>query len=134
MSQEELKTFPISQIRPTAASFRGNLVYNPYSRLPPTIWYCIGVDLEKIDLAEDAPAPDIWGTTVDTTLCLGGIVLPFRDWREIDGTFGPIEDAGASSVYVSDIHNPIDIRSVRFSKLDGVRFKIDFNLYIAFEF
>ena len=131
---EELKDFPISKLKPTASSFGGSLSFNPSCDLPPTIWYGFGIDLEPFDLGDDAPDPEYSGTEVDTTLSGGGIILPFRDWRQISGEFGPIEDVGEGSIYVSGVHNPVDISSVRFDRIHGTRFRINLDVAIAFEF
>lgn len=132
--EEELKIFPVREIKPQSSRFGGSLIFNPYSDLPPTIWYSVGIDIAEIELGSNAPAPDLWGTKVDTTLILGGILLPQRRWMDISGVFGPIEDVGESSVYISDVHNPIDINSVTFSLIQGAVFRIDFDLLIAFEY
>src|SRR5690606_29852735 len=80
LAMEELKDFPVSKLKPNATSFGGCLNFNPYCDLPPTIWYGMGIALEPFDLGESAPDPEYFGTTVDTTLSAGGIVLPIRDW------------------------------------------------------
>lgn len=131
---EELKDFPVSKLKPEFARFGGSLHFNPHCNHPPTIWYRIGIDLESFDLGENAPDPEFWGTTVDTTLSAGGIVLPLRDWREIGGEFGPIEDVGEGSIYVSSVHNPVDVSLIRFERIQGTRFRINLNAAIAFEF
>lgn len=131
---DELKDFPVSKLKPTDSGFGGSLEFNPYCDLPPTIWYGLGIDLEPFDLGDDAPDPEYSGTEVDTTLSAGGIILPFRDWREISGEFGPIEDVGEGSIYVSGVHNPVDISSIRFDRIHGTRFHINLDLAIAFEF
>lgn len=131
---DELKNFPVSKLKPKASRFGGSLEFNPYCELPPTIWYRIGIDLEPFDLGEDAPDPEYSGTEVDTTLSAGGIILPFRDWRQISGEFGPVEDVGEGSIYVSGVHNPVDIASIRFERIQGMKFRINLDIAIAFEF
>ena len=131
---DDLKRFPTSKLKPASASFGGRLAFNPYCELPPTIWYGIGIALEPFDLEDCAPDPDLWGTTIDTTLSSGGIILPFRDWKKINGELGPIEDVGEGSIYVSGVHNPVDIRLVRFKRIGGTKFRINLDLEIAFEF
>jgi hypothetical protein len=130
---EELKNFPISKLKPIASRFGGSLEFNPYCDLPPTIWYRIGIDLEPFDLGADAPYAEYFGTQVDTTLSAGGIVLPFRDWRQISGEFGPVEDVGEGSIYVSSVHNSVDVASIRFKRIQGTRFRINLDVAIAFE-
>jgi len=131
---EELKDFPVSKLKPKFASFGGSLQFNPYCDLPPTIWHRISIDFESFDLGESAPDPQFFGTTVDTDLSAGGIILSFRDWREIGGEFGPIEDVGEGSIYVSNVHNPVDVSLIRFERIQGTKFRINLDVAIAFEF
>ena len=131
---EKLKIFPVTNMRPKHTGFQGSLEFNPYVNIPPSIWYNIGIELEEIELGDNAPDPELWGTKVDATLDLGGIVIPQRRWFDISGTIGPIKDVGESSVYISDAHNPIDIRSVTFKRLEGVCFAIDLDFLIDFDF
>lgn len=129
----DLKDFPAFKMSPKDVSFSGALIYNPVCALPPTIWYGIGIQLEPFDLGDSAPCPDLFGTAVDTMLCVGGIVLPFRDWREIHGSVGPVKNVGESSIYVSGVHNLIDIRQAHFRRIGDRRFRINLDLLIDFE-
>jgi len=132
MSDEE-RDFPVDKVRVVGSSFGGFLHYNPYAELPPQVWYKVGLDIAPIDLGEAAYAPEHFGTVVDTTMSLGGIRISQRHWAEIDGEYGPVEDVGDSSIYVSNTHVPIDIESVVFRWLAGARFRIELQLLIAFE-
>lgn len=131
--EKELKQFPMELVRPVEARFGGSLHYNPYCDLSPTIWYNFGVTLAPIELGESAVAPDLFGDTLETQLALGGIVIPQCSWKGIAGEYGPVEDQGESSVYVSNVHVPIDIESVVFSRLSGCNFRIQLALHIDFE-
>lgn len=132
MSTEELKDFPVHKVRAKTASLGASLIYNP--DLEPTVWYSIGIELEPIELGDDAYAPDVFGETLETELRLGGIVIPARSWTEIDGEYGPVEDQGESSVYVSSVHVPIDIKSVVIKPIKGNRFRVHLELLIDFEY
>jgi len=130
-----LKDFPVERIKATSAGWRGSVIYNPFGGpTPPTLWYGIGIALKIIDLGDQAPAPELWGTELETELRLGGIVLPFRSWRDLDYEYGPVKDVGESSVYISGVHNPIDIERVRTTHIEGASFRIELDLFFAFEF
>lgn len=127
----ELARFPVEQIRVVSAGFGGSIHYNPIANLAPCLWYGFGVDLAPIELG-DAAAHDR-ERTLRTSLSFGGIVLPQRRWTDISGVYGPIPDVGDGSIYLSSVHNPIDIRRVSFRRLEGVRFAVNVELLIAFE-
>jgi len=131
---DALKRFPSEKLSPTTVYFEGLLTFNPYVDIPPVIWHAVTIHLAPIDLGGDARYPDVCGTTVDTTMRLGGIILPHRRWQDFGGTLGPVEDQGASSIYVSNAHNPIDILEVTFTRKQGLVFQIDLDINIEFEF
>lgn len=134
---EELKHFPVSKLKPQTTSFSGSLHFNPYCKLSPVVWYEIKIDLEPFDLGEDVPDDpytEYFGTEVETTLIAGGIILPFRDWRQISGEYGPVENVGQGHIYVSGVHNTVDTERIRFERIQGARFRILIDLAIAFEY
>jgi hypothetical protein len=134
VAEEELKTFPSHKVRARSAVLGARLTYNPYSKLQPTIWHAIEIELEPIDLGDDAYAPDIFGETLETSVRLGGIALAERSWTSIAGEQGPVEDTGSSSMYVSNVHVPVDIVSLVFDRLQGKRFAIHVELWLDFEY
>lgn len=112
----------------------GRLVYNPYTKIPPTLWHTVEIELEPIEIGDDAYAPETFGNSLQTSVGLGGIVLAERSWTRIAGRRGPIEDTGSSSIYVSNVHVPIDILSIAFDRLHGTRFAISVELWFDFEY
>lgn len=122
------RRFPVEELRPVSASFGGSLVFNPFAQLPPSLWYGVEIDLDAIELGH-AGATE----ALETQLIFGGIVLPQRDWREISGSIGPVDDQGESSIYVDDVHTPIELHRVAFERVDGIQFLIELDFTIDFE-
>jgi hypothetical protein len=125
--------FPSEQLNPTQAGFGATLEFNPYAKLPPSLWYAFHVDLAPIELGENAYAPDVFGTVIKTTLVMGGIELPFRRWTEIEGAFGPFKDVGEGSLYVSDAHNTVLVQSLEMSRKVDCTWNVSASIAIDFE-
>ena len=128
-----LKKFPVEGLSVTRATFSAHIVFNPFAQIPPALWYTFGLDLAPIDLGKQAVDPVEYEQILETDIELGGIELPFRRWNEIEGEFGPIPDQGASSIYVSCVHNPIDIRSLKMHRIRSNRWQINTDIMIDFE-
>jgi hypothetical protein len=133
MQQPEVQRFPVELIRPLRAELSGTIVFNPHIGLAPALWYSLEVQLAPIDLGHGAYEPDEYGTHLDTIIELGGFELPFRRWRDIAGEFGPFEDRGESSVYVSQVHCHIDIRRLDLRARQGAMFDVRADLSVDFE-
>lgn len=129
---DTLACFPVEQIKITSSGFGGSVCYNPYAQLPPCLWYGVSFDLGPIDLGDAAIVEQ--DRPLQTTLEFGGIVLPQRRWNEIHGSWGPIPDVGQGSVYVSGVHNPVEILRIDIRHLTGIFFRIRADLLIDFEF
>jgi len=130
------RRFPIERLQPCGDvfDFSGTLVLNPHlGPQLPTIRFGTALPLAPIDLGPKAPLPDIWGTTLDTTLFLGDVVLPERDWRRWDDVRGAEDDAGNSSVYVSQIHCPVVTHGFRLRRKSGRVFRADWDVELLLE-
>ena len=132
-SKAGLARFPTHLVKPAnpkKLGFGGGLSFNRHTNTPPTISYGMQFDLAPIPNTHHA---DVWGSTIETTLDLGGIRISNRSWRSIRGEYGPVEDAGDSSAYIYTSHIPVAIESIVFTPLEAPRFHIALRIKIAFE-
>lgn len=128
-----LKSFPIERFQLKRARFNAELVFNPFARIPPVLWYGFVLEFSPLHLGRQAYAPEVFGRVLETRMELGGIEFPFRRWSDIEGEFGSIPDRGASSVYVSNAHNPIDVRSLEMRRRRGARWDVRADVFIDLE-
>ena len=128
-----MKHFPLERLKAARARIASEIVYNPHSRTPPTLWHAITLSIQPIKLGEEAAVPEL-EKTVDSDIFLAGIVIPPLNWDELAGTFTPEREFGNSSFYVSRVHNPIDITSLTLNHAGGARFTGSADLFFDFEF
>ena len=119
------RPFPVEEVRPVAAAFGGSLVFNPFARIPPSLWYGVEIELDQIDLGG--------GRFADTDLIVGGLVLPGRDWQTLSGTFGPMTDVGVSSIELLGIQHSVDVHKVVVERQRARLFRLTLDLTVNFE-
>jgi len=122
-----LAKFPVDALQIGDTAFGGRLVYNPYGDLAPTVWHGFTLDL-SVELDLDWPEP----LDSQTSMGLGALLLPNR-WSNFEGSYGPVEDQGESSVYLLNQHVPIDIHRVTLELSGGKEFAVVADVTIAFE-
>ncbi|MBO6938176.1 MAG: hypothetical protein JJ863_24625 [Deltaproteobacteria bacterium] len=122
-----LAKFPVDALQILDTGFGGRLVYNPHADLAPVVWHGFTLDID-VELDVDWPEPLRSRTSMD----LGALLLPKR-WSKFEGSYGPVEDQGDSSVYLLNQHVPIDIQRVTLEAIGGTEFAVVADITIAFD-
>jgi hypothetical protein len=118
-----------TDLKPAPGQMRAHLYQNPGIGLPPTLFYDITIPLEPFDCGlewEEQP--------VHTEFSLEFIELPVDDWRDLDGrSFDLAPGDAEGSIYLGGAHNPVDVQTLRFTRLAGTALRIDCTLFCDFE-
>lgn len=117
------KKFPIEKLVSPVSSMKGSIHYNPYTKIPPSLWYGIGIHFENV-------IPE----KKDLSIVLDAIILPEKDWRNFSGLYRPLKPWTGGSVYVDGVHNPVDVYSLLFRNRRCNIFDLEAELYIDFKF
>jgi hypothetical protein len=118
-----MKPFPIEKLIPIGSSMEARIEFNPFAKIPPSLWYGIGIRFENV-------IPDQETLFID----LDGIFLPERQWQKLSGTYRPEKRWENGSVYVDSVHNPVDLHALTFLRRQGNFFDVKAELYIDFAF
>lgn len=129
-----LRQFPFHQIRPKRGEMHSSITWNPYCDLAPTHWFHIGVGAPLFDYGGNAPFPE--HEHVDPWFSLRSIIVPAaHSWWDLHGSFvlDRSESYGGASIYVADVHNPIDIERLEFARTHENEFHLVAEVFINFE-
>lgn len=128
-----MNRFPFDRLRVREAEIRSFLDFNPYPPpYPPKQRWSIELEIEPIALGSAAADPEL-ETTVDSTIVISDIELPVTSWKSLPGTyiFSPPSQGG--SFYVSDRHNPVDLRRLTIKHVRDNVFDLDVDLDFELE-
>jgi hypothetical protein len=118
-----MKKFPVDKLVPKAPGIiEGRIEFNPFSRIPPSLWYGVGVEFEEL--------PEL-GSLL---LSLDGIELPEKDWRSFGGPYIAPKPWDNGSILVDSAHNPADTYSIHFTNRRGPTFEVTVDVAIDFAF
>lgn len=127
-----MKRFPFSRLRPKLGSITASLHYNPYSDLPPTVWYTIKLEIEPLELGSSAAEPD-YEKVVDAPIIFDGLRFKHHQWNALTGTY-KFHDEQNGSFYVTSAHNPVDVCELKLQFRDGATYDVKVLATFHFEY
>lgn len=118
------------ELNPTIGTLTARLFSNEHVGLPLTLFFDIDLPVQPFEFD---------GEPQETSIRLEFIELPVRDWREIFGrTFRfPINPEPGyidGSVYIGNVHNPVDVTQIRFAQASGSRVAIVADICVDFTY
>lgn len=129
-----LRQFPFHQVRPKRGEMHSSITWNPYCDLAPIHWFHIGMGAPLFDYGGQIPFPEY--EHVDPWFSLRSIIVPCaKSWWDLQGCFTLDRSAsyGGASMYVSDVHNPIDIERLQLERTREAEFHMVAEMFINFE-
>lgn len=101
-------------LRPTTGTLKARLFENTDAGVPLSIFFDITIPVEPFNYR---------GSSHRTALRLEFIALPVRDWRDLAGRdfefpVNPEPGYIDGSIYLENVHNPVDVIAIRFGEFD----------------
>jgi hypothetical protein len=105
------------------------LFANSFIGLEPTLFYDIDIPLGPFDSGLSwEPQP------LETEFRLYFLELSARDWRQLDGrSFTLSDEQSDCSIYLGNVHNPVEVRLLEFTRSGPITFQIHAKLMCDFE-
>jgi hypothetical protein len=133
---------PTDKFKPKLGTMNAYLFENPDIGLKPTLFYDITIPLEPFksglnfeSVLDVKSGLEYESGPVETSFCLNFIKFPVTNWLKFDGqSFKIAQDDADGSIYLGAAHNPVDIKLIRFRRLDGFKFRINCVLFCDFSF
>jgi hypothetical protein len=134
---KKMKNFPIEKLLPKKGTISSYIFENEFINLPKTLFYKIVIELEPLDVStlwEENPIKNY-----QTKIHLDFIRLPISDLQNIENqtfTFPINPEKGYidGSIYLFDVHNPIDTNCITFGTFKKECIDAKITLLIDFEF
>jgi hypothetical protein len=132
-----MKEFPVKMLKPLEGKLNAMIFENSFFNLPKTLFFKIEIPLQSIDMTK--LCEDITDENYQTSIQLDWIQLDIRSLQDLENktfTFPINPEIGYidGSVYLFDVHNIIDTKSISFGEFKNQKiplkttFRIDFEL------
>ena len=123
-----MNQFPFELLQPTNAVFYAKIFKNDFLKMQATLFYTIEINLAEIELENKK---------INTSLYLDFIRLTIYKLQDLENRIFefPINPSSGfieGSVYLFDVHNPVDVRKIKFSTIKNN--SIDATLYFDINF
>ncbi len=125
-----MKHFPAEILQPKISFINAKIFKNDFLRIPATLFYTIEIDLEAIKYQNQK---------INTTIHIDFIKLDIYSLKELENrTFEfPINPENGfidSSIYLFDVHNPVDVYKIEFGVIKNKSIEAIINFDIDFEY